>query len=67
MQTRGLMRRPCKDCGVMFVPFGRFVRFCERCNIERRKASRIKAKLTFKTKTYYFPHKIERFIKYKNI
>ena len=48
-RTKKLMHYPCRDCGVLFERFGRYVRFCKSCikkrKIEGQKRGVLKSKL----------------------
>ena len=39
-QPRQMLNRVCKDCGVKFMPNGKFQRFCEECQYTRRSSWR---------------------------
>jgi len=41
---RGRLRRPCKDCGKMYIPTGKFQRFCEKCKLKRMNTRNLKIK-----------------------
>ena len=37
MRSRLTFKRPCKNCGKMFRPSGKFGRFCDKCRYEANK------------------------------
>ena len=48
LRPRKVMRRPCKVCGKMFHPTGKFSRYCEQCTDKSYNDGVNKRKLKFK-------------------
>jgi len=49
------LRRPCKDCNIMFQPYSRSNRVCDSCRVKitKRAVKKIRSKTNFSGKAFY--------------